>query len=221
MESRLRSPSQKAEYRSVNAPWTYFFSPAGPDRSVVSSNPATAEAVVRARVSPTPSAARDAAPARHRGMNPPDTAGPAPSGVSSPHPSPGTAVKTTRETPRAPPPLPPRPPPPGGATGAGGHGGFPAVRRPRPPPPPRLLPQASAPRLQHRNPPRLPSDLLRLRRKPCRLLPDQRITRILRRRHISHSPESSPKPRSAATATPHTPPNRNQRPPTATPSPGA
>ena len=30
-----------AEYSSVNAPWTYFFSPAGPARSVVSSNPAT------------------------------------------------------------------------------------------------------------------------------------------------------------------------------------
>ena len=42
MESRLRVPSQKAEYSPVNAPWTYFFSPAGPDRSVVSSNPATA-----------------------------------------------------------------------------------------------------------------------------------------------------------------------------------
>ena len=47
MESRLRAPSQKAEYCSVNAPWTYFFSPAGPDRSVVSSNPATAAAVIR------------------------------------------------------------------------------------------------------------------------------------------------------------------------------
>ena len=39
MVSRLRVPSQKAEYNSVNAPWTYFLSPAGPDRSVVSSNP--------------------------------------------------------------------------------------------------------------------------------------------------------------------------------------
>ena len=45
MESRLtaRAPSQNAEYCSVNAPCTYFFSPAGPDRSVVSSNPATAD----------------------------------------------------------------------------------------------------------------------------------------------------------------------------------
>jgi hypothetical protein len=37
--SRLRLPSRNDEYSSVNAPWTYFFSPAGPDRSVVSSNP--------------------------------------------------------------------------------------------------------------------------------------------------------------------------------------
>ena len=35
----------------MNAPWTYFFSPAGPDRSVVSSNPATGAAVIRARIS--------------------------------------------------------------------------------------------------------------------------------------------------------------------------
>lgn len=27
----LRAPSQKTEYRSVNAPWTYFLSPACPD----------------------------------------------------------------------------------------------------------------------------------------------------------------------------------------------
>ena len=44
-------PSQKAEYSSVNAPWTYFFSPAGPDRSVVSSNPATGAAAIRVRIS--------------------------------------------------------------------------------------------------------------------------------------------------------------------------
>ena len=50
-----------AEYRSVNAPWTYFFSPAGPDRSVVSSNPATVAAVIRALISLTVPAAIDAA----------------------------------------------------------------------------------------------------------------------------------------------------------------
>jgi hypothetical protein len=40
--SLVRQPyraSQNAEYSSVKAPWTYFFSPAGPDHSVVSSNP--------------------------------------------------------------------------------------------------------------------------------------------------------------------------------------
>jgi hypothetical protein len=46
IDSRLRAPGQNAEYSSVKAPWTYFFSPAGPDRSVVSPNPATAEAVI-------------------------------------------------------------------------------------------------------------------------------------------------------------------------------
>ena len=66
MESRLRAPSQNAEYSSVNAPWTYFFSPAGPDRSVVSSNPATAAAVIRVRISRTTSAARTAACAQAR-----------------------------------------------------------------------------------------------------------------------------------------------------------
>ena len=45
----------------MNAPWTYFFSPAGPDRSVVSSNPATGAAVIRARISATTSPASDAA----------------------------------------------------------------------------------------------------------------------------------------------------------------
>jgi hypothetical protein len=46
-------PSQKAECCSVNTLWTYFFSPAGPGRGVVSSNPATAEAVIRVRISAT------------------------------------------------------------------------------------------------------------------------------------------------------------------------
>src|SRR6266851_5171844 len=76
MEARLRVPSQNAEYCSVNAPWTYFFSPAGPDRSVVSSNPATADAVIRARISATTSPARPAALTRHEWMNPSDTPAP-------------------------------------------------------------------------------------------------------------------------------------------------
>ena len=96
MESRLRVPSQNAEYCSVNAPWTYFFSPAGPDRSVVSSNPATAAAVIRVRISRTTSAARDAAFARQEWMNPSDTAAPVTSAISCRHRSTGTCWKTTR-----------------------------------------------------------------------------------------------------------------------------
>jgi hypothetical protein len=71
---RLRAPSQNAEYSPVKAPWTYFLPPAGPDRSVVSSNPATGAAVIRARISPTTSAARDAAFARQEWMKPSETA---------------------------------------------------------------------------------------------------------------------------------------------------
>jgi hypothetical protein len=90
------------------------------------------------------------------------------------------------------------------------HRGIPAVPRPRPPRRRQLLPQVSDHRLQ--------------RRDPLRLLPDQRITRIpgrpLRRR-IGHSPQSSPNPRTATTATPHTPPRRNHRSLTAASSAGA
>jgi hypothetical protein len=80
----------------VNAPWTYFFSPAGPDRSVVSSKPATGDAVIRARISATTSAARDAALARHEWMNPSDTTAPVTSAISRRHRSTGTCWKTTR-----------------------------------------------------------------------------------------------------------------------------
>ena len=93
---RLRVPSQNAEYRSVNAPWTYFFSPAGPDRSVVSSNPATGAAVIRVRISATTSPASDAALARHEWIKPSDTAAPATSAISCRHRSTGTCWKTTR-----------------------------------------------------------------------------------------------------------------------------
>jgi hypothetical protein len=89
-------PSQNAEYCCVKAPWTYFFSPAGPDRSVVSSNPATGEAVIRARISATTSVARDAAFARHEWMNPSDTTAPVTSAISCRHRSTGTCWKTTR-----------------------------------------------------------------------------------------------------------------------------
>jgi hypothetical protein len=94
--SRLRVPSQKAEYSSVNAPRTSFFSPAGPDRSVVSSNPATAAAVIRARISRTTSAARSAALRRQEWMNPADTSAPATPEIRSRHRSTGTCWKTTR-----------------------------------------------------------------------------------------------------------------------------
>ena len=93
---------------------------------------------------------------------------------------------------------------PGQVIRARRHRGVPAVPRPRPLRRGQLLPQASDHRLQ--------------RRDPLRLLPDQRITRILRR-HIGHSPGSSPKPRSATTATPRLPPKRNRRSRTAAASP--
>ena len=74
MVSRLRVPRWNAEYSSVNAPWTYFFSPAGPDRSVVSSNPATGAAAIRVRISPTASMTSPAALPRQEWTNPADTA---------------------------------------------------------------------------------------------------------------------------------------------------
>ncbi|HEY6309505.1 MAG TPA: hypothetical protein VIY52_01670 [Streptosporangiaceae bacterium] len=96
MESRLRAPSQNAEYSSVNAPCTYFVSPAGPDRSVVSSNPATGAAAIRMRISRTTSTVRDAAFARQEWMSPSETAAPVTSAISCWHRSTGTCSKTTR-----------------------------------------------------------------------------------------------------------------------------
>ena len=80
----------------MKAPWTYFLSPACPDRSVVSSNPATGAAVIRAPISPTTSAARDAAFARQEWMKPSETAAPVTSAISCRHRSTGTCWKTTR-----------------------------------------------------------------------------------------------------------------------------
>ena len=80
----------------MKAPWTYFFSPAGPDRSVVSSNPATGAAVIRARISATTSLSSDAAFARHEWTNPSETRAPVTSAISSRHRSTGTCWKTTR-----------------------------------------------------------------------------------------------------------------------------
>ena len=105
---------------------------------------------------------------------------------------------------------------PGRSSELGGIEEFPLFRDPAAPPSP------AAPAGQ-RPPPPAPRSA-RLRRDQLRLLPDQRITRILGRlpgRHIGHSPQSSPKPRSATTATPRPTPERNPRSPTATPSPGA
>ena len=96
MVSRLRVPSQKAEYSSVNAPWTYFFSPAGPDRSVVSSNPATGAAAIRVRISRVASATSPAAFPRQEWTNPADTTPPVRSAIRACARSTGTCWKTDR-----------------------------------------------------------------------------------------------------------------------------
>ena len=57
---------------------------------MVSSNPATGEAVISARVSATTPLARDAAFARHERMNPSDTAAPVTPAISRRHRSTGT-----------------------------------------------------------------------------------------------------------------------------------
>src|SRR5271166_4129114 len=77
MVSRDRVPRCNREYRAVNAPWTYFCSPAAPDRSVVSSNPATFAAMSSVLISLTVPAAMDVAFARQEWMNPADTSAPA------------------------------------------------------------------------------------------------------------------------------------------------
>ena len=120
-----------------------------------------------------------------------------------------------------PPPAPQRAAASAAASGPAGHPtrrhrGVPAVPRPRARRRLQLLPKAGDHRLQR-------GDLLRLRRDQLRLLPDQRITRIRGRlpgRRIGHSPQSSRKPRSPATATPRPTLERNPRLLAATPSPG-
>ena len=84
MVSSDRVPRWNSEYFSVNAPWTYFFSPAAPDRSVVSSNPTTLEAMISVLISfttPRPSTR----PCGQEWMNPADTSAPATSDSSSRH----------------------------------------------------------------------------------------------------------------------------------------
>ena len=96
MVSSDRVPRWNSEYFSVNAPWTYFFSPAAPDRSVVSSNPTTLEAMISVLISFTTPAAIDAALARQEWMNPADTSAPATSDSSSRHRSTGRCWNTRR-----------------------------------------------------------------------------------------------------------------------------
>ena len=96
MVSSDRAPRRNRENRSVNAPCTNFFSPAAPDRSVVSSNPTTLAAMSSALISFTVPAAIDAAFSRQEWMNPADTSAPATSDSSSRHRSTGTCWKTSR-----------------------------------------------------------------------------------------------------------------------------
>src|SRR5487761_328677 len=91
MVSMLRVPRWNAEYSSVNAPWTYFLSPAGPDRSVVSSNPATGEAAIRVRISATLSFTSPEC------TNPAETTPPVRSLMSCRARSTGTCWKTDRQ----------------------------------------------------------------------------------------------------------------------------
>ena len=66
----------------MNAPSTYFFVPAGQARSVVSSNPATAAAVISVLISCTTSLMISAALARQEWMNPAETRAPVTSAIS-------------------------------------------------------------------------------------------------------------------------------------------
>jgi hypothetical protein len=80
----------------VKAPSTYFFCPAGPARSVVSSNPATRAAVTSAAISLITPDTRSVAVRRQEWMNPVETAAPATSPIRSRHRSMGTCWKMTR-----------------------------------------------------------------------------------------------------------------------------
>ena len=74
----------------MTAASTYLFCPAGPHRSVVSSNPATCAAVIRVLISLTTSAIRPAALARQECTNPAETCAPVTSAISRWHRSTGT-----------------------------------------------------------------------------------------------------------------------------------
>jgi hypothetical protein len=68
----------------------YLLVPAGPHRSVVSSNPATAAAVINVLISFTTSPITSAAFARQEWMKPAETSAPVTSAISSAHRCTGT-----------------------------------------------------------------------------------------------------------------------------------
>ena len=100
-DSRVRRPRKNSECRSVTAASTYFLVPAGPHRSVVSSNPATCAAVISVLISLTTSAITSAALARQEWTNPAETRAPVTSAISWAHRPTGTCWNTTRYTARA------------------------------------------------------------------------------------------------------------------------
>ncbi len=95
-DPRVRAPRKNSEQDSVTAASTYFLVPAGPQRSVVSSNPATYAAVISVLISFTTSATTAAAFARLEWMNPAETCAPVTSAISRAHRSIGTCWNTTR-----------------------------------------------------------------------------------------------------------------------------
>ena len=85
----------------MTAASTYFLVPAGPHRSVVSSNPATWAAVISVLISLTTSAITAAALARQEWTKPTETRAPVTSAISWAHRSAGTCWNTVRYTARA------------------------------------------------------------------------------------------------------------------------
>ena len=81
-DSRVRASRKNSEQDSVTAARTYFLVPAGPQRSVVSSNPAAWAAVISVLISLTTSATVPAAFARQECTNPAGTCAPVTSLIS-------------------------------------------------------------------------------------------------------------------------------------------
>jgi hypothetical protein len=92
----VRAPRKNSEYRSVTAASTYFLVPAAPQRSVISSKPATYAAVISVLISFTTSVSTSAALARQECTNPAGTSAPVTSAISRTHRSVGTCWNTTR-----------------------------------------------------------------------------------------------------------------------------